>query len=153
MSTDAIVLLKDEHKTIRKDLEYVFTEVTETDRRYLAVRGYLSYPNLGRGTIEANDWKATLWRVQGWVVEHPNQASAKALAFALNSATFQASFSELPTNLLALYFLAGVVAWSVLNDPLAQPTALHYTRKNGLSVSRWAQQGSPNTCQLQPANR
>jgi hypothetical protein len=43
------------------------------------------------------------------------------LVFALNPAMFQASFSELPTNLLALYFLVGVVAWAVLKDPLPQP--------------------------------
>jgi hypothetical protein len=41
--------------------------------------------------------------------------------FALNPATFLASFSELPTNLLASYFLAGVLAWSTLIDPLPQP--------------------------------
>ncbi len=41
--------------------------------------------------------------------------------FALNPATFQASFSELPTNVLALYFLAGVVAWAVLTDSRPQP--------------------------------
>jgi hypothetical protein len=46
--------IKDEHKTLSKDLEYVFSEVTEKDRRYLAVRGYLAYPSLGRGTMEAN---------------------------------------------------------------------------------------------------
>jgi hypothetical protein len=46
------------------------------------------------------------------------------LVFALNPATFQASFSELPTNLLALYFLAAVIAWAVLNDPLPQPAAI-----------------------------
>lgn len=37
--------------------------------------------------------------------------------FALNPAAFLASFSELPTHLLALYFLAGVVGWAVLDDP------------------------------------
>jgi hypothetical protein len=40
--------------------------------------------------------------------------------FALNPATFLASFSELPTNLLALYFLAGVSGWLALTDPLPQ---------------------------------
>jgi hypothetical protein len=43
------------------------------------------------------------------------------LVFALNPATFLASFSELPTNLLALYFLAGTIAWAVVQDPLGQP--------------------------------
>lgn len=36
--------------------------------------------------------------------------------FALNPATFLASFSELPTHMLALYFQAGVVGWAVLTD-------------------------------------
>ena len=44
-------------------------------------------------------------------------------AYALNPATFTAAFSELPTNLLAFYFLAGVVGWAVLVDPQAQPRA------------------------------
>jgi len=43
------------------------------------------------------------------------------LAFALNTATFYASFSELPTHLLALYFFAALLGWLVLNDPLPQP--------------------------------
>jgi hypothetical protein len=46
------------------------------------------------------------------------------LIFALNPAMFQASFSELPTNLLALYFLAGAIAWAVLYDPLPQPRTI-----------------------------
>lgn len=46
------------------------------------------------------------------------------LVFALNPATFLASFSELPTNLLGLYFLAAVVAWAVLTDPLPQPRVM-----------------------------
>jgi len=46
------------------------------------------------------------------------------LVFALNPATFQGSFSELPTNLLALYFLAGVIAWVTLNDQSAQPRVI-----------------------------
>ena len=49
------------------------------------------------------------------------------LIFAVNPATFLASFSELPTNLLGLYFLIGVVAWAVLNDPLAQPRIIRGT--------------------------
>jgi len=36
---------------------------------------------------------------------------------ALNPATFFASFSELPTNLLTLYFLCALLAWDVLHDP------------------------------------
>lgn len=43
------------------------------------------------------------------------------LVFALNPALFLASFSELPTHLLTLYFLAGVIAWAVLNDLRPQP--------------------------------
>lgn len=43
------------------------------------------------------------------------------LVFALNPAMFLAAFSELPTHLLALYFLAGVVGWAVVIDPLPQP--------------------------------
>jgi hypothetical protein len=53
-----IEAIENEHRTIRKDLEYVFTTITESDRLYLAVKGYLYYPNLGRGTIEAN-WPFT----------------------------------------------------------------------------------------------
>src|SRR5437879_6502865 len=36
---------------------------------------------------------------------------------ALNPATFLASFSELPTNLLTLYFFCALLAWYVLHDP------------------------------------
>ena len=36
---------------------------------------------------------------------------------ALNPATFLASFSELPTNLLTLYFFCALLAWDVLHDP------------------------------------
>ncbi|MEO8603961.1 MAG: hypothetical protein ABI629_15405 [bacterium] len=43
------------------------------------------------------------------------------LVFALNPATFLAAFSELPTNLLALYFLAGVMGWLTLTDERPQP--------------------------------
>jgi hypothetical protein len=57
----------------------------------------------------------------GLHVTGPVWALAWTLVFALNPATFQGSFSELPTNLLALYLLAGVIAWAVLNDPLQQP--------------------------------
>jgi hypothetical protein len=51
----------------------------------------------------------------------PPWALAWTLIFAMNPATFLASFSELPTNLLALYFLVGFFAWVVLNDSLPQP--------------------------------
>jgi hypothetical protein len=54
-------------------------------------------------------------------VTGPFWAVPWTLAFALNPATFMASFSELPTNVLAVYFLAGVIGWAVLNDPLGQP--------------------------------
>lgn len=46
------------------------------------------------------------------------------LVLALNPATFQASFSELPSNLLGLYLLAGFIAWAALTDPLPQPRAI-----------------------------
>ncbi|TMA32163.1 MAG: hypothetical protein E6J79_19340, partial [Deltaproteobacteria bacterium] len=36
--------------------------------------------------------------------------------FALNPATFLASFSELPTHVIALYFFAGLLAWDLLQD-------------------------------------
>ncbi len=54
-------------------------------------------------------------------VAGPAWALPWTLVFALNPAMFQASFSELPTNLLALYFLAGVAAWAVVKDSLPQP--------------------------------
>jgi len=41
--------------------------------------------------------------------------------FALNPMMFLAAFSELPTNVLVLYFLIAVLAWAVVNDPLPQP--------------------------------
>lgn len=49
---------------------------------------------------------------------------AWTLAFALNPASFFASFSELPTNMLGLYGLAGIIAWAVVKDPLRQPPLL-----------------------------
>lgn len=48
----------------------------------------------------------------GWV-----WAAVWTLAYALNPATFLAAFSELPTNVLALYFLAAAIGWAVLVDP------------------------------------
>jgi len=57
-------------------------------------------------------------------VTGPVWALVWTLVFALNPATFLASFSELPTNLLGLYFLVGVLAWEVLNDPLRQPRTI-----------------------------
>jgi hypothetical protein len=43
------------------------------------------------------------------------------LVFALNPATFFASFSELPTNLLGLYALAGIIGWAVVIDAPPHP--------------------------------
>jgi len=43
---------------------------------------------------------------------------------ALNPVLFLAAFSELPTHLLGLYFLAGVLAWAVLSEPLAHGRAV-----------------------------
>jgi hypothetical protein len=57
-------------------------------------------------------------------VVNPVWAFVWTLVFAMNPVTFLASFSELPTNLLALYFLAGVLAWSVLNDAQPQPRTI-----------------------------
>jgi hypothetical protein len=57
-------------------------------------------------------------------VTGPIWALAWTAVFALNAITFQASFSELATNLLGLYFLAGVMGWVTLNDPLPQPRAI-----------------------------
>lgn len=51
-------------------------------------------------------------------VAGPLWALPWTLVFALNPALFQAAFSELPTHLLTLYFLTGVVAWAVVTDPL-----------------------------------
>lgn len=57
-------------------------------------------------------------------VAGPAWALPWTLVFALNPAMFLAAFSELPTHLLALYFLAGVVAWAVATDPLSQPRGI-----------------------------
>jgi hypothetical protein len=43
------------------------------------------------------------------------------LVWSVNPAMFLASFSELPSNLLHLYLLCGVVAWATLNDTTRQP--------------------------------
>lgn len=53
-------------------------------------------------------------------VTHIGWALVWTAMFALNPATFLGSFSEIPSNLLSLYFLAGVLAWAVLNDARAQ---------------------------------
>ena len=53
----------------------------------------------------------------------PLWAPVWTMVFALNPAMFLASFSEMPSNLLALYFLVGVIAWAVVYDPLPQPRA------------------------------
>jgi hypothetical protein len=57
-------------------------------------------------------------------ITSPAWAIVWTLVFALNPATFLASFSELPSNLLELYLLVGFVAWAVLIDPQPQPTAV-----------------------------
>ena len=54
-------------------------------------------------------------------VSGPLWALVWTLAFAANPANFMAAFSELPTNLLAIYFFAGVVGWAALYDVPAQP--------------------------------
>lgn len=46
------------------------------------------------------------------------------LAFGLNPAMFMASFSELPTQLLALYFSTALIAWAVAVDALPQPRVM-----------------------------
>jgi hypothetical protein len=46
--------LKAEHQFLKGDLELVFTKVTEVERRYLAIWGYLRFPLLKRGTLESN---------------------------------------------------------------------------------------------------
>ena len=51
----------------------------------------------------------------------PAWAVPWTLAFALNPATFFAAFSELPTNLITLYLLAGFLAWAVIIDEPPQP--------------------------------
>ena len=51
----------------------------------------------------------------------PVWALVWSAVFALNPATFLASFSELPTHLLTLYFFAGLLAWDVLYDPSHNP--------------------------------
>lgn len=57
-------------------------------------------------------------------VAPPAWALVWTAVFALNPATFLASFSELPANLLSTYFLAGLVGWAVLTDALPQPRAI-----------------------------
>lgn len=57
----------------------------------------------------------------GLHVAGPVWAVVWTLVLALNPATFQGSFSELPSNLLGLYLLAGFVAWAAVIDPLPQP--------------------------------
>jgi hypothetical protein len=46
------------------------------------------------------------------------------LVFALNPAMFLAAFSEMPSHLLTLYFLFGLIAWAALHDELPQPFAV-----------------------------
>jgi hypothetical protein len=57
-------------------------------------------------------------------VAKPVWAVVWTIIFAMNPAMFLASFSELPSNLLAFYFLIGLFAWVVLNDLLPQPRAI-----------------------------
>jgi hypothetical protein len=68
--------------------------------------------------------KAAIFLHVALFVTGPVWAFVWTLVFALNAATFLASFSEMPTNLLGLYFLIGVVAWAALNDPLPQPAPI-----------------------------
>lgn len=51
----------------------------------------------------------------------PIWAVVWTLVYALNPAMFLAAFSELPTHVLALYFLCGVLAWATLTDARPQP--------------------------------
>jgi hypothetical protein len=67
---------------------------------------------------------AVLFLHLGLYVTTPVWAVVWTLVLALNPATFQASFSELPTNLLGLYLLAGFIAWATLIDPMPQPRAV-----------------------------
>lgn len=56
-----------------------------------------------------------------WRCTTPVWAVVWTLVFALNPAMFLAAFSELPTHVLALYFLCGVLAWATLTDARPQP--------------------------------
>jgi hypothetical protein len=67
--------------------------------------------NMGLALLNLIAFSAIAIRVQG-----PWWAIPWAAVFALNPATFLASFSELPANTLHLYFLAGVIAWALLTD-------------------------------------
>lgn len=57
-------------------------------------------------------------------VTGPLWAVVWTLVFALNPAMFLASFSELPTHLLALYFLLGVLGWAAAVDEQPRPAVL-----------------------------
>lgn len=63
---------------------------------------------------------ATIFLFVAGYVAGPAWMLPWTLVFALNPAMFLAAFSELPTNLLGLYFLLGVIAWAVVTDPLPQ---------------------------------
>ncbi|MFN8644271.1 MAG: hypothetical protein U0802_22405 [Candidatus Binatia bacterium] len=54
----------------------------------------------------------------------PVWALVWTLVYALTPAMFLAAFSELPTHVLALYFLCGVLAWATLTDERPQPRAI-----------------------------
>lgn len=72
--------------------------------------------NLGLALVNIVVFFSIAARVQGlrWAIPW-------TLVFALNPATFMASFSELSSNLLQLYFLSGVIAWATLHDTEKQP--------------------------------
>ena len=72
--------------------------------------------NLGLALVNLIAFFCIATRVQGgwWAIPW-------TLVFAFNVATFMASFSELPSNLLHLYFLSGVIGWATLNDYEPQP--------------------------------
>ena len=55
------------------------------------------------------------WHIALRIVS-PIWAVVWTAVFALNPATFLASFSELPTHVIALYFFAGLLAWDLLQD-------------------------------------
>jgi hypothetical protein len=50
--------IKAEHPSLSSDLDYVFTTITEDNRRYLAIWGYLLFPSLGFGSME-DSWPQT----------------------------------------------------------------------------------------------
>jgi hypothetical protein len=75
--------------------------------------------NIGIALVNLVAFFCVATRVQGiwWAIPW-------TLVFSLNLATFMASFSELPSNLLHLYFLSGVIGWVTLNDSELQPRSV-----------------------------